>query len=346
MPHTAPHTSLAYPHNRPAPIASLGLEHQPTSTHFRREHFPAPAIDPDAWRLRIGGLVRAPVLLSLDRLRGMEQRTLAVVLECAGHRRSELEPRVRGLGWEAGAVSEAVWTGAPLARLLALAGVVPEAVEVMLEGTDTGASEHGPNHRFARSLPLAKALHPDTLLAYELNGAPIPAAHGGPVRVIVPGWYATDSVKWLNRVRVLDTAFDGPFQARDYRLLEPGETGPGRRMERLRVHALITAPEPSAAVPAGRTRIAGIAWGGCPPIARVEVRVDDGPWADARTGIVTGRYGRTFWEAWFDAVPGDRLLQVRATDAAGETQPDAPRWNQGGYMNNAVHRVAVTVRGG
>ena len=173
----------------------------------------------------------------------MPRRSLVVVLECAGHRRAELRPATPGLQWQEGAVSEARWTGTPLAGLLRAAGIDREAAEVVLTGADRGAFERQPGrHPYARALPLAKALHKDTMLAYEMNGEPIPPEHGGPVRAIVPGWYATDSVKWVERVAVVQAEFDGPFQALDYRFATADDPGPGARMERMPVHALITAP--------------------------------------------------------------------------------------------------------
>src|SRR5690242_11152689 len=216
-----PHvTPLAAPevHNTAARLESLGAEVMPAAEHFRREHFPAPEIDPHGWRLVLGGLVETPAILALADLAALPARTLPVVLECAGHRRAELAPVVPGLQWEVGAVSEARWTGARLRDLLERAGVDPRAAEVVLTGADRGPFEgDGGRHPYGRSLPLRKAIDPDTLLAYEMDGGPIPAAHGGPVRAIVPGWYATDSVKWLERIQVTAEEFGGPFQAIDYR---------------------------------------------------------------------------------------------------------------------------------
>jgi DMSO/TMAO reductase YedYZ molybdopterin-dependent catalytic subunit len=331
-------------HNTPAPLAAIGEQEMPTAAHFRREHFPALAIDPADWRLRIGGSVATPAIVTLADLRRMPRRSLVVVLECAGHRRAELEPATPGLQWGAGAVSEARWSGTPLRDLLWAAGIDRDADEVVLTGADRGAFERqAGQHPYARSLPLRKALHRDTILAYEMNGGPIPPEHGGPVRAIVPGWYATDSVKWVERIHVAKGEFDGPFQAVDYRFATADDPGPGTRMERMPVQALITHPAGGATLAPGRVRIRGAAWSGAGAIARVQVRVDEGPWKPAAVVGRTGRYGRTLWECGWDAEPGRHTIAVRAVDASGAVQPDKSIWNRRGYAVNAVHRVAVTV---
>jgi sulfane dehydrogenase subunit SoxC len=332
-------------HNTVARLEALGGEVMKAAEHFRREHFPAPGIDRDGWRLVLGGLVETPAILALADLKALPARTLPVVLECAGHRRAELSPAVPGLQWQIGAVSEARWTGARLRDLLERAGIDSRATEVVLTGADRGPFEgDGGRHSYGRSLPLRKAIDPDTLLAYEMDGAPIPAAHGGPVRAIVPGWYATDSVKWLERIQVTAEEFGGPFQAIDYRFATADDAGPGRRMERIPVHSLVTEPAPGAPLEPGAACIRGIAWSGGGAVTRVEVQVDGGDW---RRATITGRaglYGRTRFEHAFTAEPGRHTIAVRARDAGGGAQPQEPVWNRRGYCNNAVHRLTVTVR--
>jgi DMSO/TMAO reductase YedYZ molybdopterin-dependent catalytic subunit len=286
--------------------------------------------------------VSVPIVISAESLRSLERHILPVVLECAGHRRAELDPPAPGLQWGTGAVSEAVWTGASLRDVLRRAGISPRAVEVVLRGAERGMSEHAGVRSYARSLPVAKALHPDTLLAYEMNGAPIPDIYGGPVRAIVPGWYAMDSVKWLASIRAVTRPFRGAFQALDYRWVEPGERGAGRRIDRLSVQALITAPAEGERLRAGPAVIRGAAWAGEAHVARVEVSVDDGAWEAAEISR-RGLYARALWRHEIDVAPGVRRIAVRATDRRGETQPDRPVANAGGYCGNAVHRVAVAV---
>jgi DMSO/TMAO reductase YedYZ molybdopterin-dependent catalytic subunit len=264
-----------------------------------------------------------------------------VVLDCAGHRRAEFEPTPPGVPWGSGAVTEARWTGASLVSLLELAGIPANAREVVLEGADADPVDGFDGvHRFARSLPLAKALDPDVLIAYEMDGEPIPVARGGPVRAVVPGWYATDSVKWLDRIWFTDEEFDGVFQADHYRLRAPGDRGRGRRMTELRVHALITTPADGETVlGGGDLSLHRIAWGGKGGLAAVFVRLDDGPWTAARLGPARGPYTRTGWQVRCTVAAGAHELVCRAIDRAGRSQPDRPLANLHGYANNAVHRV-------
>lgn len=240
-----------------------------------------------------------------------------------------------------------MWTGASLASVLELVGIPPEAHEVVLEGADAGPVDgFGGSQTFARSLPLTKALHPDVLLAYEMNGEPIPVARGGPIRAVVPGWYATDSVKWLERVWFVSEEFDGVFQAHDYRLLAPGESGPGRRMTDLPVHALIPTPADGGIVMAGAgLGVRGTAWGGTDGIAAVLVRIDGGAWNPARLGSAQGPHTHVDWRAELLArstlEPGRHEIACCAIDGAGNAQPERPPANVRGYANNAIHRVRV-----
>jgi sulfite oxidase len=313
----------------------------PMEAHFRRDHFTAPTIDPAAWRLRVEGLVERRLELSLPQLQAYPRRDLPVVLECAGHRRSELRPQPAGLPWEAGAVSEADWSGTSLADILGDAGV-REGRFVVLEGAVEGPfREHG-NVTFARALPIDKALDPDTLLAWEMNGEPLPLAHGAPVRAVVPGWYATDSVKWLTRITVLDRPFTGPFEAIDYRLSPPPDTGDSR-LTALAVHSLITSVADRERIREGAHVVRGIAWGGEGGIAQVDVSVGGSAWQPAALTPARGRYGRTHWSFTWPARSGLRTLAVRATDGRGDTQPLEASWNEGGYANASVHQIRVLV---
>jgi DMSO/TMAO reductase YedYZ molybdopterin-dependent catalytic subunit len=329
--------------NVPTPLAELAAAGS-TRHHFRRDHHPPPAAGGADWRLIIDGAVDAADALTLDDVRALPARTLSVVLECAGHRRTEFIPAAPGLQWGAGAVGEARWTGSSLRDVLSAAGVRPAASEVVLEGADRGqfAPLEGA-YPFARSLPLVKALDGDTLIAYAMDDEPIPRGHGGPVRAIVPGWYATDSVKWLRRVQVVTAPFQGPFQARDYRYVEADDPGFGSRLTALPIHALICAPDGEAPLSPGVHRVCGAAWGGAGGVDRVELRIDEGPWTRCALDRPASRYGRTRWWLDWDATPGRHTLAVRASDARGETQPAVPRWNRGGYRCNSVHTIRVLV---
>jgi DMSO/TMAO reductase YedYZ molybdopterin-dependent catalytic subunit len=328
---------------RATPLAALALTEFPAHLHFVRDHFGPPALDLSSWALTVTG--RDTMLIDLGRLRELPHRTLPVVLECAGHRRIEFEANPPGVPWGTGAVSEARWSGVSLVSVLQRAGIPSGTKEVVLEGSDAGPVDtFDGTHRFARSLPLSKAVDPDVILAYEMNGEPIPIDRGGPVRAVVPGWYATDSVKWLDRIWLTHADFEGVFQAHDYRLRVAGPAERGTRMTVLPVHALITSPaDGEAGLRAGDTSIHGIAWGGRDGIAEVLVRVDGGAWIPARLAGSAGPYARTLWEARHPLTAGRHELQCRAADNAGEAQPERPPANLDGYANNAIHRVRVSV---
>jgi DMSO/TMAO reductase YedYZ molybdopterin-dependent catalytic subunit len=327
---------------RPTPLSALELRDIPTELHFVRDHFAPPTVDSATWRLDVRGSARS-LILDARALRSLPRRTLNVVLECAGHRRAEFQPMPPGLPWSAGAICEARWSGASLAAVLELVGVPVDAAEVVLEGADAGQVDgFEGNHRFARSLPLEKAFDRDVLLADEMNGEPIRLEHGGPVRVIVPGWYATDSVKWIDRIWFTAEPFGGVFQAHDYRFREPGDPGPGRRMTALPVSALITTPGNGDVVLAGDDMpVRGAAWGGTGEIAEVLVQVDGGAWSPACLARATGRYAKTNWEVHYALSPGKHEIACRAIDGAGQAQPDLPPQNAQGYANNAIHRVTI-----
>lgn len=327
---------------RATPRSALALAEMPTSSHFVRDHFGVPALGRHAWRIDVHGLVENRLTLELRDLLRLQSRSLNVTLECAGHRRNELTPSVPGIAWEVGAVSEARWTGASLADVLERARPLRSATAVVLRGVDRGpVAGVGEDVPFARALPIDKALDPDTLLAVKMNGEPIPALHGGPVRAIVPGWYATDSVKWLVSIEVVERPFEGHFEATDYRV--PSDTGGTERLTALPVHALVLDPEPGARLRRGTAVARGIAWGGKGGVAAIEVALDDGPWRPADVDRGAGPYARVRWSFAWEARPGLRTLAVRATDGRGRTQPERPPWNPGGYGNSSIHRVSVVV---
>jgi sulfane dehydrogenase subunit SoxC len=319
-----------------ASATALGLDPMPTELHFRRDHFPPPSADLESPRLEVGGRVDRQLTLDLGALRAHPRRELVVALECAGHRRSEYLPATAGLPWEVGAVSEATWAGASLRDVLEHAGVASSARFVVLEGADRGPFRGGPETPFARALPIAKALHPDTLIAWEMNGEPLPEAHGAPLRAIVPGWYATDSVKWLQRIEVLDEPFAGPFEALDYRIR-------GERLTAVPPHSLLTSVHDRDRVPQGEQVLSGIAWGGAGGIAAVEISIDGESWKPASLDATRGPYAFTRWSVPWSAQRGLRTVAVRATDTAGTTQPPQPEWNEGGYANSSIQQVRVLV---
>jgi DMSO/TMAO reductase YedYZ molybdopterin-dependent catalytic subunit len=334
----------AAPENRPTPLAALLEDVTPTAVHYRRNHFPYPTVDAAAWRLPITGAVDSPVSLDIADLRRMRAHTHRVLLECAGHRRTEFQPPISGVQWSIGALSQADWSGVPLADVLALAGVRPDAVEVILHGADRGPFADMPGvHTFSRSIPIDRALHTDTLLALDMNGAPLPREHGAPLRAIVPGWYAMDSVKWITGIEVATSPFRGPFQEHDYRFQAVDEPGIGTRLHVMPPHALFVSVGDGDTIQRGHHEITGIAWAGN-GVASVEIRVGAGPWDLAKITPGPDRYQRVVWRAVVDVVAGQpATLAVRCTDETGVTQPADLVWNRRGYVNNRVQRIHVNV---
>jgi DMSO/TMAO reductase YedYZ molybdopterin-dependent catalytic subunit len=321
----------------PAPLDALQLDRMPTEAHFRRDHFSAPPSRPEPWRLEIAADAGRTFELDMDALRSYPRRELRVVLECAGHRRAEHRAPTRGAPWSIGAVSEASWAGTSLRNVIEDSRHGSTRF-VLLEGADSGPFRDAGTFHFARALPLERALHPDTLLAWEMNGEPLPAGHGAPVRAIVPGWYATDSVKWLKRISLLDEPFTGPFEVIDYRL-STDPTVQGARMTALPVHALLTSHRPDERVSTGRCVLEGIAWGGEGGVARVDVSVNGQDWQEATLEPPSSRYSFARWRLSWQADAGWSTVAVRATDAAGREQPPQPSWNPGGYANASIQRV-------
>jgi len=322
--------------NHGMPLEALRHDVTPVGLHYLLIHYDIPVVDPGTYRLTIGD--RA---ITLGELRAMERVTRPVTMECAGNGRALLQPRAVSQPWLLEAVGNAEWTGTPLKPLLE--GV--DCAEILFTGLDRGV-EGGEPQQYERSLPLEVARSDDLLLAYELNGAPLPPQHGFPLRLLVPGWYGMTSVKWLTRISFLDRPHTGYQNATAYRLRET-EDDEGTPVTRIEPRALMAPP----GVPdfmtrrrhadAGRITIEGRAWSGWADITRVEVDTGDG-WQEARLGEAHG------WRAWsydWDATPGEHVLACRAFDASGRGQPDVPPWNLGGYANNAVHRVPVTVAG-
>lgn len=334
------------PLNAETPFFALREYLTPIENFYVRGNFPAPPDDAVEWRLRVGGAVAQPVEVTLGDLLSMQARELPVTLECAGNGRTGFSPLPQGEPWGFGAVGTALWKGVPVATLLERSGPGAGAVEVLFEGADRGVPSEGLGEvPFARSLPLEVTLHPDTLLVYEMNGAPLPREHGGPVRLLVPGWYGMASVKWLATITVLAQRFTGFYQKDRYVLEYPGssETTPVREMQ---PRALITSPAPGGSVAPGTHVIGGVAWSGRGAVTSVEVSVEGGgPWRAARLLDPAAPYAWRRWEFdWKPAKLGRHVLRARAIDEEGNAQPDMARWNRLGYCNNSVQAVIVEVR--
>lgn len=335
----------AAPFNCEAALAALRQPITPIEDFYVRSNFPTPEHDPASWCLTIDGLVERPLSLTLAEVLALPSRRLSATLECAGNGRTQMTPIPEGEPWAIGAVSTAVWTGVPLAHLLEQAGIRPGAVEVRFEGADRGVPRgRTETIHFERSLPLVDAVNPDVLLVYAMNDEPLTAEHGAPLRVVVPGWYGMAAVKWLRRIELLDHPLEAHYQTRQYRYYQPGmaEAPPVRTM---RVKALITSHESGAVVPTGPVEIAGMAWCGDAAVVKVEVSADAGPWTEAELlGAPVPYTWRPWRYTWAGAPAGRHSLRARATDAAGNVQPDAPDWNRLGYGNNAVQVTLLNVR--
>ena len=306
----------------------------PTPRHYVRSHFAFPR---HGGAIAIGGAVAAPRTVSFDELRALPSRTAAVTLECAGNGRSFLEPPAPGEQWRLGAVGTAEWTGVPLRSLLEPAGLSPATVEVLFRGADSGAvKDAGGVIAFERSLPLSRAVAEDVLVAYAMNGAPIPTEHGAPLRLIVPGWYGMASVKWLAEIIALEEPFGGFFQAARYVVgAEP--------LRSVKPRAVIVAP--LGEVLAGPLTVRGYAWSGQGGIARVECSTDGGAtWRDATLGPEASPAAWREWRIDWVAVPGAHELLARATDRSGEAQVLEQRRTELGYMNNAAQPERIVAR--
>jgi DMSO/TMAO reductase YedYZ molybdopterin-dependent catalytic subunit len=340
----------ARPQDLETPLHLLTSWITPNDAFYIRSHFYTPPIDEHTWTLQVDGAVATPLSLTLDAIRRMPSRDVPVTLECAGNGRGNHVPPVAGVQWRKGAVGNARWTGVPLVDVLRKAGVKSSAKFIWLDGADTGL---GRAPDFIRSVPIDKAIRGDVLLAYEMNGEPLPLAHGFPLRLIVPGWEGAYSVKWLNHITASDHDHPGPFVAASYRVprrpVPPGtvvnaaDTVPIRGLV---VKSIITSPIDGAALMPGRaTTISGFAWSGEYAIRTVDVSIDGGrSWATARLGADQAPYAwRQFTLPWRPDEPGSRVLLSRATDVRGRRQPLAADWNPGGYLFNAVDQVRVNV---
>lgn len=340
----------AYPLNCETSIPALvGGVVMPSAHFYVRNHFQIPELDPSAFRLSVGGLVERPLSLSVRDLRQMPSKALVVTLECAGNGRTLFEPSIEGEKWNLGAVSTAEWVGVSLMEVLDRAGIQTSAREIVFRGADCGSvGGHPESIHFERSLPVDQARDADVLLAYAMNGEPLPIQHGYPLRLIVPSWYAVASVKWLTEIELINRPFVGHYQTEKY-LYEWKREGQVVRepVTLQRVRALITDPTPQQMLPCGELTIRGVAWSGAAPIARVEVSMAGGPWQEARLVSERKRHSWQWWELIARIEnPGDVALRARATDLAGRAQPETAEWNQLGYGNNSIHTVPVRIAEG
>ena len=323
----------------------------PTDAFYVRGHGAVPEIDPGAWRLKVDGLVERELELSLATLKKeFTAHEVPATLQCAGNRRAGLIA-IRDIPgeapWGPGATGTATWTGVPLPDVLGAARPRAEARHVSFDGADL-CPQAEPAQRFGGSIPFDKALRREVLLAWAMNGEPLPAVHGAPLRVVVPGYIGARSIKWLERIEVRSQPSRGYFQDVAYRLLpEDGTPGPGAGMPLglVALNADVLSPADGETVPAGPVEILGYAFaGGERHVARVDVSLDGGvSWSQAELLEDLGRWAWRHWRIVVDLAPGDHEIVVRAWDSSAATQPEdeAALWNPKGYVNNARPRVRV-----
>ena len=342
------------PPNYETPLEYFRSVLTPNEAFFVRYHHAViPQIEAAEFRLEVvGAALERPLTLTLAQLRAeFPPVELVAVCQCSGNRRGLFEPPVPGLQWGHGAMGNARWRGVRLADVLARAGLRSGAVEIAFDAADAAPLEGAPD--YIKSLPLGKALHPDTLLAYEMNGAPLPELNGHPLRLVVPGWTATYWIKHVTRIEVLNTPASGFWMAGAYRmpraafpLLErfpSQESGERAPVTEIAVNSLITGSE---ILPGGRMRVRGIAWDAGHGIDRVDVSADGGrSWQRAELGDDLGRYSFRPWLfEWAPVAAGAQEVWSRASNRAGQTQVEQPIANSSGYQHNAFHRHRIEVK--
>lgn len=340
------------PEDLEMPLSGFSDYITPIEHFFVRTHVYVPVVDTSQWRLKVEGEVATPLTLSLEDLKKLPATELVSVVECAGNGRAFYRPAVPGAQWTTGAVGNGRWRGVRLAEVLHRSGIRNTAREILFDGADIPL---GTMPDFQRSIPLKKAMDPNTLLAYEMNGEALPAKHGYPLRVVAPGWASDSWVKWVTSIRVLDQEADGFWMKAAYRHpgrpVAPGSAIPAEQMQpvtSLRVKSVIAAPVDRAqALWGSPVEIRGVAWSGdAGPVTAVEVSVDGGrTWKAAalRPEQHTAFGWRQWAFRWDPPQPAYYTILARARDAAGNTQPFDEEWNPAGYAWNVVPRVRLDV---
>ncbi len=332
------------------PMEFLNSWITPIPHFFVRNHMHEPStLDAAEWRLSVTGEVEKPFTLSLADLGKVESHTVINTLECAGNGRAFQHPSVPGIQWQRGAVGTARFSGPRLRDLLQRAGVKTAGKHVMFTGLDEVPGKVPP---FIRSIPIQKAMDSDTLVATQMNGAPLNKHHGFPARALVPGWIGAASCKWLTEIKILDQEFDGNFMKPGYHFpnqpvapggsVNPDDTHP---VTGLNVNSVIASPADDSKVKRGVVPIRGAAWAGEASIAKVEISTDSGAtWCPARLAAEHVKYAWCLWSyAWDAAKSGDYTILSRATDTQGRSQPATAAWNPSGYLYNAIDQVKIHV---
>ncbi|MCX5722211.1 MAG: sulfite oxidase [Nitrospirae bacterium] len=345
---------VARPLDAETPVQEFASYLTPTSRFFVRSHFgppPPEQLSDENWRLRVTGLVDRPLTLTLRDLKQFEVVTITAVVQCSGNGRASYRPKVPGVQWERGAVGHARWTGVRLRDVLAKAGLQTNGLHVQFQGADRPVAATVP--LFVRSIPIEKALHQDTILAYEMNGRSLPLLHGAPLRVVTPGWMADSCIKWLTDITVQQDEAQGYYMQTAYRYparpVTPGEviaSSDLKPVETMVVKSLIAQPREGATLKPGPVTIQGVAWTGEGRIVRVEVSIDEGrTWEPARLIGEEQPYAWRQWQYIWQSTSGLKTILCRATDDRGVTQPETSPWNPSGFLWNGWDHVIVAVAG-
>ena len=330
------------PINLETPLTALTSEITPSELFFVRNNYDGPEIDPAQYVLRVDGEVENPLTLRLDDLRRMEQVTQTITLECAGNGRGFYSPKAAGIQWERGAVGTAVWRGVRLADVLRMAKPRPTARHVVPNGNDAPPTPQAPD--FVRSHPIAKAMEAHTLLALEMNGKPVPHLHGGPVRLMVPGWVGSASLKWVTQLTLAEKEWDGPFMARSYRSPRVDDDKQTYSLQSLECKSMIVRPIDGSQLQSGPQSVFGFAWAGEGTIVAVDVSTDGGQsWKPATLTGEEHRYAWRRWELAWDAASGAQTIMARASDSLGRYQPASRPRDPQGYRWNVIHAIRVNV---
>jgi DMSO/TMAO reductase YedYZ molybdopterin-dependent catalytic subunit len=332
-----------------SPVEYFNTWLTPVPHFFVRNHMHEPITLAEDWSLSVGGEVEKPFTLSFSELSKLETHSVVNTLECAGNGRNLHRPQVPGIQWGKGAVGTARFSGPRLREVLQRAGVKGSGKHVMFRGNDEVPGKVPP---FIRSIPIEKALDSDTLVATHMNGSPLTKHHGAPARALVPGWIGAASCKWLTEIKVLETEFVGNFMSPGYRMpnqpVKPGETvkpEDTHPLTALTVKSVISGPSDGATVAADKVSVHGAAWAGEADITKVEVSTDGGTtWNPTKLGHDHAHYAWRLWSYdWKPRKSGEYVIQSRATDSQGRTQPTTPAWNPSGYLYNAIDEVKVRV---
>ncbi len=341
-------TKSLFPENQETPISFIERDSVDHPLFYRRNHFSYPRLSHHNYWLPINGAIKKPKIFSLKEIQQLPAKTIKVVLECSGNKRKFFKPPVFGEQWGNGAISQGYWKGVPLKILIEKTELKDDAKEVIVVGYDFGKNPGIDGiHHFARSLPLEKALHSDTIIAYEYNQKPIPFKHGYPLRLIVPGWYAMASVKWIQQIIVTDSKFDGPFQSMEYVYYPYKDSNhDSAPVTIMNVNSTIQKPHNGQILDSGKHMIKGIAWTGMGTIQMLEVSIDNGQtWSKA--AIKKDHHKGYGWVSWFYEwsafKKGEYTILSKATDSYNRSQPMSPVWNRKGYGYNGVDCIRVKV---